>query len=687
MINNIYTQIQTQEKATFDELFKQNLALIPTKPELSAFLKALENDKKIFQFGDYYYDLNKFQDVEGYVQWNLTGFCWLSDTNDMNEWGITFNPDDNLLSVYNKRDALYGHYINGKKVTLIDDLDPKNNREFVYITSSELKQEPKVIATYQHSRNEWVVLNSSTGFNFKHHAGLKFNLEQVPHGHVAIFTLKESKKEVDKKAQPYYEYVSSLGNMSDYGIESKIIAILSNIEPAPKATFEEVKVSNLKVLDKPFYTIDSIHTKDIDDAIWIERDKQTQQYHLWVAIADVSSYVLPGDAQDLHAKQACTSFYLPHDTVHMLDGQLAENFCSLNPGVKKQSMICEMRFDEKGELLHKDFYQAEILSQARLTYHDVDRIIEGVSPQESSIYKDNVIQKMLSLGEHENVENSLQVLLDFSKTQQRVDERDYWVVEQPEYHLGQDGKIDHLYAKDESAASQKMVETAMLAANICAAQFLYEKYPQFGMFRNQVEPEENAFPKPAFYDFNNIGHWGLKTEFYTHFTSPIRRYCDLLVHRLIKNIILNDEKLYTNEQLQEIAEQINLQQYKAKQFNIKSKNLLIPQYIEKLLATSSFNEQLHIIDFSDTGVVARNGQLIELFIPFFKLDKEPQRYLTKVLPEKGKVFTKDEKEAAVVKFNTDWNLYTKINNFVWTDERKTAFYQFSKRQLQNKNRL
>lgn len=502
MIKKIYTQIQEQKHISFEDLFKLNSQEIPTKPELGALLRTLENEKSIFQFAGDYYDLAQFEDVEGYVQWNLTGFCWLSDTNDMNEWGISFNPNDDLLSIYNKREAQYGSFIKGKKVNIED-------RTFTVITSSEIKENVKLISVYQEPRKEWVVLNSGTGFSFKTE---ELN---IPHGEVAIFNLLDHKK------------IEHLGNIKDFGIESKIIELLGEIKKAPKANFTELDNKNLKKVNKSFYTIDSLYTKDIDDAIWIEEDKDN--YKLYVAIADVSSYVKPGDAQDLHARQSCSSFYLPHDTIHMLDSQLAENFCSLNPGVSKQAMVCEMLFDKMGKLLEKDFYQAEILSHARLTYSDVDKMINGINPSESLIFKNGIIENYKSLEDNFQIINSLKALENFALTQERKNEKPYWVVEQPEFHIGENGKIDFLYPKEEGETSQKMVESAMLATNIAAAQFVFEKYPQIGMFRNQYKPEENEFPKPAFYDFNNEGHWGLQTDFYTHFTSPIRRYCDLLV--------------------------------------------------------------------------------------------------------------------------------------------------------------
>ena len=233
----------------------------------------------------------------------------------------------------------------------------------------------------------------------------------------------------------------------------------------------------------------------------------------------------------------------------------------------------------------------------------------------------------------------------------------------------------------------------MLPANIAAAQYIDENdqasntIEEAGIFRNQSAPVGQDRPKPASYGAVNSGHWGLQTEFYTHFTSPIRRYCDLIVHRLIKSIINNEPKPYSNEDLKAISEQINLQQYKAKQVSIKSKNLLIGEYLEKLTATGQVDGKLEIIDFSANGLVCRNKQLIEVFIPTFKLESYVTRVLNKFIPADGSELEVEAKKTAVTQLNNTWDVYMQLGQFTWTDERKNALYQFQKKQYQNKPQL
>jgi hypothetical protein len=669
MKDTIYKTIQENNKIGFDDLFKACTTLTTSKQELGLILRELEADKSIFQYNNQYHDLNAYPDIEGYAQWGINGFCWLDTTNNANEFGISYDLAENLTTIYNKRDTFYGAYIHGKSIT-------DGDRNFVIVTQSEPTMDLKVIATFDELKKQWIILNGNTTFNFPE------TDTHFKNGEINIFNFSAANKT--------YLMESKLGNKEDYGIESKIIEILCEIKTAPNSDFIE-PAKCAKKLNKPFYTIDSIYTSDVDDAIHIEAKEDG--YKLYVAIADVSSYVLPGDIQDQHAAKSCTSFYLPHHVTHMLDRKLAEQYCSLNVGETKTALVCEMDFNSLGEMQSKEFYQSEITVSSRLSYDDVDRIISGQNPQESFILKNNLVEKFNNLDQDKNLINSLAVLEKFSQLNDRHQERNYFIVENPEYHLGENGKVDYLYLKEENAISQKMVESAMLSANIAAAEYIHENYSDLesleksGMFRNQSAPIGQDKPKPASYGFVNSGHWGLQTEFYTHFTSPIRRYCDLIVHRLIKGIILENVKTYSNEELHDISQQINLQQYKAKQCSVKAKNLLVPQYLEELVKTGQLDTKLEIVDFSANGLVCRNKQYVDIFIPSFKLESYVTRVLNKLLPTDGSELPLEKKIEGVEQLNKTWEVFMQLGMFSWTDERKNAFYQFQKKQPVYKNNL
>lgn len=659
MKNTIYNKIQETNKLSFDELYKQCSELNISKQELGQELRTLETEKLIFQYNNAYHDLQSYPLIEGYAQWGLNGFCWLENKNTANAFGISYNLDDNLTTIYNKRDTFYGNYIIGREIT-------DNDKTFVIVTESKAIMDLQLIATFDANKDVWVIINSNTSFSFPN------TLENISDGNISIFNYLHDDNS--------FHFSSHLGNKEDFGIESKIIEVLAEIKAAPTTEFIQT-ASALKKLDKEFYTIDSIHTSDVDDAIWIEENDIG--YKLYVAIADVSSYVIRDDEQDKHAQNVCTSNYLPHHVTHMLDRKLAESFCSLNVGETKTALISEMQFNFNGDMLSKEFYQSEVTIHARLSYDDVDRIVENNNPVESYLFSNNQVSSFNYLTEAPAILTSLKYLEKFSQLKERHQDRNYFIVENPEYHLGENGKIDYLYLRDETHISQKMVESAMISANIAAAQLLFEKYPQFGMFRNQYEPPNEDKPKPAFYHVANEGHWGLQTDFYTQFTSPIRRYCDLVVHRLIKGI-LNNEDVYTNEELKKISDNMNMQQYKSKQCDIKAKNLLLPQYLESLSKSGNLNSQLEVVDFSANGVVCRNPQLIEIFIPSFKLESYVTRVLEKFIPADGSELNVEQKTQAVATLNKTWDIYMQLGQYAWTDERKNALYQFQRKQFVKK---
>lgn len=659
--DKIYNLIQTNKTISFDDLFKFSTEqdITTSKQELSQYLRILEAEKNIFQVSGSYYDLHGFEDIEGFPQWNLNGFCWLENQDLSSDYGITLNPNDNLLTVFNKRDIGHGFFIKGKKIDLED-------RSFVYVTEAIPTNEKKIIGTVDLEKGKVFSLNSNTNYSFPIPTGKQFTQNEI-----VVFNSLD------------FSVIESLGNKNDKGIEDKIITLLSNLKEAPESNFTGI-VKNDKKLDKLFYTIDSPYTSDIDDAIATEVITDKNQLKLYVAIADVSSYVKPGDIQDLHAQEQSSSFYLANKTIHMLSKQIATTFCSLNVGEKRSSMVCELTYDlATKDFISSEFYQAEIQSKARLTYDDVDRIMNGVNPQESFLFRNNVVEKYISLEQSKELIDSLNNLRDFTEKHKTTNERDYWVVEMPEFVLDESGKIDHLKYRDENQLSQKMVETSMLAANIAAAEFLHTHFPNAGLFRNQIAPADGERPKPATYSIQNLGHWGLQKPSYTHFTSPIRRYPDLLVHRFIKSIISpdNNDKLSTEDVARNL-EQVNFQSYKAKQNDMKAYNLLLAQYVEKLISNKTLDTKVEFIDFNESGVVFKNGQHIEFFVPMFKLENYVTRVLNKLLPkpEEERELSVEEKIAGLAKLNSTWEVFLQVSPYSWTDERKNVLYQFNRKE-------
>ena len=321
----------------------------------------------------------------------------------------------------------------------------------------------------------------------------------------------------------------------------------------------------------PFVTIDGEDAKDFDDAVYcIPREKGG--WMLYVAIADVSHYVRPGSALDKEAYKRGNSVYFPGRVIPMLPETLSNNLCSLNPHVDRLAMVCEMTIHPTGRIMRYRFCEGVINSHARLTYNQVHAMMEK---------KDRRMRERFP-----HVVDDLTHLYDLfrvlHKSRQARGAIDF---DMPETKIvfGKDRKIEKIVPY-ERFDSHRVIEECMLCANICAARFL-EKNKQPGLYRVHEGPTEEKLndlrrfltemglkmpghrePVPAdyahilrvvsdrpdahmiqtvllrsmsqaIYDPENRGHFGLAYEAYAHFTSPIRRYPDLLVHRAIRQVL------------------------------------------------------------------------------------------------------------------------------------------------------
>ena len=331
---------------------------------------------------------------------------------------------------------------------------------------------------------------------------------------------------------------------------------------------EADKHHRIDLRDVPFVTIDGEDARDFDDAVWCE--ERGGGFQLRVAIADVSHYVPVGSALDEEASHRGNSVYFPERVVPMFPEVLSNGLCSLKPRVDRLAMVCDMQIGPEGELTHYVFYEAVIHSHARLTYTDVGAVLaDGESPNVADErYGD--IARLYRLYEVLRGAREQRGALDFETQETRIvfDEQ------------RKIAAIEPVYRND----AHKLIEECMLIANVATARFL-EATDQPALFRVHEGPSaqklENlrAFlgeltlelpgglkPTPehyqsllstvegrddaqviqtmllrslsqAVYQPDNGGHFGLHFEAYAHFTSPIRRYPDLLVHRAIRSVI------------------------------------------------------------------------------------------------------------------------------------------------------
>ena len=370
--------------------------------------------------------------------------------------------------------------------------------------------------------------------------------------------------------------VEVLGNYADSGMEIEIAVRQHHLPHQFSAACEKaaakipsaVRKTDLKgredLRDLPLVTIDGESSRDFDDAVYAE--KQGRNFRLVVAIADVSHYVKPQDAIDTDALDRATSVYFPRRVIPMLPESLSNGICSLNPDVDRLCMVCDMVFTYAGNLKSYRFYPAVMRSHARLTYTQVWDWIENGSdnplkPHIDTLYK---LYQILLKKRHQRG------AMEFETTE-------------TEMIFDKQGKIKRIVPVVRNEA-HRLIEECMLAANVCAAEFLL-KHQHPALFRNHSGPTPEKLatlreqlgllgltlgggeqPTPldyaalfaqtaerpdreliqvmllrsmqqAMYEPDNSGHFGLAYPAYTHFTSPIRRYPDLLVHRAIKAVL------------------------------------------------------------------------------------------------------------------------------------------------------
>jgi ribonuclease R len=374
--------------------------------------------------------------------------------------------------------------------------------------------------------------------------------------------------------------VEVLGVPGEKGIATEI-ALRSHAIPSkwPRDVLDEsgklgktvpskAKEGRYDLRDIDLVTIDGADARDFDDAVFCEKDGNG--WTLLVAIADVSHYVSIGSPLDKEAKRRSTSVYFPDQVVPMLPEALSNGLCSLNPKVDRLCMVCEMTVNAQGKVTHADFFEAVMRSKARLTYSEVSDFLEGRShsavpkPLQASVRELHALYKALARarGRRGAIE------IDLPQTK---------------FKLKKNGEIDRIEVVPRNDA-HRLIEECMIAANVQAAKFL-KKHRIPGLYRVHPRPDPDRFGELRLYltslglkiahpehvqprDFtkiirqtadradataimmtmlrslthaeyspDNIGHFGLALESYAHFTSPIRRYPDLLVHRAIRHIV------------------------------------------------------------------------------------------------------------------------------------------------------
>lgn len=398
----------------------------------------------------------------------------------------------------------------------------------------------------------------------------------------------------DKKRRPEGKVVRKLGTIDDKGIENEIVLAKYNLEREfPKRVMQEVEESAEKLKKNTgkrtdftelfTVTIDGETARDFDDAISIE--KTEKGYRLYVHIADVSHFVRPDTYLDKEALKRGTSTYFPEFAIPMLPEKLSNDLCSLRPDTKRLTMTAAMDFDSSGKRTGQKFYRSVIKSDKRLTYTYVFDVLEG---REKTRSKDLnfLISTSAELAEKIMKRRSSEGMLDFD-------------LPEPVFEFDENGDLKDVHPLERNIA-HRLIENFMIEANEAVSEYL-EQHAETSIYRVHDKPDRqkleeyenmcSSFGIPvdfgdtidtiavrevcekvndskyahvlggllvramakAVYSTANIGHFGLASESYTHFTSPIRRYPDLLVHRLLASVLFNDPYEIDSGRLEALA--------------------------------------------------------------------------------------------------------------------------------------
>ena len=396
----------------------------------------------------------------------------------------------------------------------------------------------------------------------------------------------------------------------------------------------EVKNLNLNTNDHPrkdltkvpFVTIDGADAKDFDDAVFCNLNDSG--FLLNVAIADVAELVNEDSYLDQEAKKRGTSIYFPSKVIPMLPEKISNNLCSLVPDEIRNVLVSEINFSLDGSIKSYKFFQAKIVSHKRMTYAEVEEYVKNNNSNVSKKIKTS-LDALNLLTKNLLVKRSQRKALEIEGNE-------------PILNIDEDGKVSSIDLPRRLYAHQ-MIEESMLAANVCAANFMHKHY-KFGFYRVHEKPEELKLEslksffslkgfssqnkdtplglinkclkfssknklnkvlqtvvlqslKRAEYSIKEIGHFGLQLDRYSHFTSPIRRYPDLMAHRLIKNIINKGNLDINKDKIEEICGEMSELERNAEKSSRQVVQQMICHHLKKYIGHEFSSTVTGITDF------------------------------------------------------------------------------------------
>ncbi|WBX78720.1 ribonuclease R [Virgibacillus salarius] len=538
--------------------------------ELVKALNQLEEEGELVRTRKNRFGLpEKMNLIRGRIQMHAKGFAFLI-------------PDDE------KQDDVYVHHSdlasamnNDKVLVRIEKRDKDGNRPEGTVIRILERATLQVVGTFEDNRSFGFVIADDK--RIPNDIFIPKNMTNgAVSGHKVIAHIT---KYPEGKKSAEGEIIHILGHKNDPGID--IISIIhkhgikmdfpNKVLDQAAATPETISADEIKerrdLRNETIVTIDGADAKDLDDAVSVKK-LDNGNYKLGVYIADVSYYVEEGSPIDQEALERGTSVYLVDRVIPMIPHRLSNGICSLNPQVDRLTLGCEMEIDTSGNIVDHEIFQSVIRTNERMTYSDVNKILVDKDEALRERYRELVpvfenMEQLASVLRHKRMDRGA-IDFDFKEAKVLVDEN---------------GKPEDVVLRERSVA-ERLIEEFMLAANETVAEHFHwldvpfihrihedpdlSKLQTFFEFlaglgyvvkgtNNEVHPQalqkvlEEVQGKPeemivsklmlrsmqqAKYDPQSIGHFGLATEFYTHFTSPIRRYPDLTVHRLIRTYLI-----------------------------------------------------------------------------------------------------------------------------------------------------
>jgi len=566
---------------------------ISQEPDLTALsrrLRAMERDGQLIRNRRNGYGLlDKMELVRGYVIAHADGFGFLV-------------PDDAsgdlFLSARQMRQLIHGDRV----VARVSGIDKKGRREGRVVEVLE-RNTSRIVGRF--------VVDVGVGFVTPDNKRITHDIV-VPKEHqgnaldgqIVVVDLIE---QPDIRRQPIGKITEILGEHMAPGMEIDVAirvhelphvwpdAVENHIQHLPNSVQISTGDKRKDIRDLPLVTIDGKDARDFDDAVYCRQDGA--YWRLIVAIADVAHYVTPNSPLDKEAQERGNSVYFPGRVIPMLPEVLSNGLCSINPDEDRLCLCCEMVITRSGKVKSYEFYNGIMRSHARLIYDDVAALLEGDKALNT---------RYQSLVPHlENLHSLYTLMLGQRKKRGAID---FETVESV-IEFGEHKKIENIVQLIRNDA-HKMIEEFMIAANVCAAEFLAE-HDIHALYRIHDLPSADKLAdlmhflkesglslnckgvpqakhyaallssvrdRPDFrliqtvmlrslnqavYSPNNVGHFGLALDMYAHFTSPIRRYPDLIVHRAIKRIVSKKGAWYNEDEVVLIGERCSMTERRA----------------------------------------------------------------------------------------------------------------------------